>query len=235
MPLSSDSKYFSPGKYMLDLKLSNETVLRYGLIVPKLISKTTNFHIILALHYGGKITPYYGYDFMTHLIEPAFDKFEGIIVAPDCPKIDWKSPESIQAIIELLKHLQYKYHSGNERVIIIGFSMGAVGGWHLLVEHPDLFSAAILIAGSPIGIELDKIPSIPIYIIHGSSDEFFPIKKVKNAHEFLLKKGIPVKLKVLFNISHYSVNLYIPALRSTKRWLKDVIAYSKNRNAVKSF
>ena len=92
--------------------------------------------LILAFHYGGKLTNFYGKKFVTVLIEPALKDVEAIIVAPDCPERRWESPVSERAVMDLLNYICQEYKVDSRRILVTGYSMGGVGTWHLAARHP---------------------------------------------------------------------------------------------------
>lgn len=54
----------------------------------------------VALHYGGKVTPFYSKGFMTSFVEPALEDLEAIIVAPGCPSKGWTNAASEAAVLD---------------------------------------------------------------------------------------------------------------------------------------
>jgi predicted peptidase len=60
------------------------------------------------------------------------------------------------------------------RIYAVGYSMGAIGLWDLLVRHPDLFTAAVLIAGDLDLALASPLVHRPIWAIVGGRDELVP-------------------------------------------------------------
>jgi predicted peptidase len=194
--------------------------LRYALAVPPSFSASQPCPLILALHYGGRVTPYYGKGFLTGLVLPALRDLGAIMIAPDCPGEGWTDPASERAVVALLQAVQKDYPIDRRRMLITGYSMGATGTWHYIFKHPGLFSAAVPISGMPPrGIVL-KDPGAHILAIHSRHDELFPFDAVRTFIRACESQGLPVELKVVAGLSHYRFDQFVPALREAVPWVK---------------
>ncbi len=65
--------------------------------------------------------------------------------------------------------------------------MGAYGTWELLGKHPDLFAAALPVAGGGNPEEVDKFKHVPIWAFHGEKDRIVPVRKSREMVEALKK------------------------------------------------
>jgi predicted peptidase len=202
------------------LTLESGANLRYALAVPPSLSADRPRPLILALHYGGRVTPYYGKGFLTGLVLPALRGLEAVMIAPDCPGEGWTDPASEQAVMELLQTIQKDYAIDRGRLVITGYSMGATGTWDYVFKHPGLFSAAIIISGMPPkGIILND-PGTPVLVIHSRDDELFPLDAVRKFISACKSQGLPVEIKVTAGLSHCNFDRFVPALREAVPWVK---------------
>ena len=80
---------------------------RYTIAIPASYTGDQPVPLVLALHYGGTVTPYYGKGFLVGLVEPALRDLGAIIIAPDCTADDWTQPESETDVLALLDHVGY--------------------------------------------------------------------------------------------------------------------------------
>ena len=142
-----------------------------------------------------------------------------VMVAPDVPDRSWTTERSEQAIMELLHHVFEAYAIDRERVLITGFSMGGRGTWHNAALHPELFTAAIVMAGSPEGVDLEALSSTPLYLIHSPDDEVVPFEPVESAYRDLAARGHPVQFQALPGASHYQMGSYAEALADAGTWV----------------
>jgi predicted peptidase len=211
-----------PGIYEETLTLKSGTLLRYTLSIPREFSPGQSMPLVMALHYGGTVTPWYSKGYLMILVEPALRKLNAIIAAPDCPDKGWNNPTSEAAVLELLDHIKTKYSIDDRRLLITGFSMGGIGTWHMVARHPQLFSAAIPMSGT-IGLEtVKKIEDTPFYVIHSQQDEIFPYKQVEEMVQILKDREVPVQLELIDGISHYNTAGFAEYLRKAVPWIKEI-------------
>jgi predicted peptidase len=176
--------------------------------------------LVLALHYGEHGSPYYGRGFLTGLVEPGLQDLGAIIVAPDCTGDDWTQPDSEQDVLDLLDHIEATYKIDPNRTLITGYSMGGIGTWYLAARHQDRFAAALPMAATPPSSAIDAAWDIPLYVIHGSEDELFPVKWTETAVEQLVTEGVSAELVVLDGVSHHETHLFIDPLQAAIPWIQ---------------
>ena len=207
-PSSIQEKFLRPGR-------------RYTIAIPKNYTDDLPIPLILALHYGGHGAPFFGKFFLTGLVEPALRKLKAIIVAPDCPGgVDWTDERSETEVLTLLDFVYDTYNIDPRRTLITGYSMGGAGTWYLAARHPDLFSAALVMAGRPTFDVKDIQWDIPLYIIHSRQDEVVPLEPTETAVSQLKDRGIPVELVIIDGITHYETNRFVGHLRAAIPWIE---------------
>lgn len=213
----------TPGIYEQALKLENAKTLRYTLAIPKSFSLQKETPLIVALHYGGNVSPWYGKGYLTILVEPALRDLGAVIVAPDCPAKDgWDNPAAESAVLRLVTYIRENYKIDNKKILVTGFSMGGIGTWYLAARNPKLFSAAIPISAVAEPEIIETIHDIPVYAIHSTGDQIFPVKNVEEMVQKLRTKGLPVQLKILDGVSHYRTDAFTAPLRDAIPWIKQV-------------
>lgn len=195
---------------------------RYTIAVPAGYSGNQPVPLVLALHFGGEVTPFYGRTILEELIEPALRELGAIIIAPDCPTNSWTDPQSEKAVLELLAYVEKNYAVDVQRRLITGYSMGGAGTWYLAARNPDRFSAAVVMAGWPPQAIEDVEWKIPLVIIHSRQDEIVPLQPTEYFSNTLQEKGVPVKLVVLDGITHYEMFRFVEPLRTTISWVESV-------------
>jgi predicted peptidase len=211
-----------PGIYEETFTLKTGALLRYTLSIPREFSPEQSMPLVIALHYGGTVTPWYSKGYLDILVEPALRNLNAIIAAPDCPGKGWNNPSSEAAVIELLEHIKAKYSIDEERLLVTGFSMGGIGTWHMVARHPQLFSAAIPMSAA-VGLEtIKKIKDTPIYVIHSKQDEFFPFKQLEETVQILQDRGVSVQLQLVDGISHYNTAGFAQYLKEAVPWVKSI-------------
>lgn len=206
--------------YEKTLALEPGAGLRYTLAVPPSFSADRPYPLILALHYGGQVTPYYGKGFLTNLVLPALRDLDAIMIAPDCPGEGWTDPVSERAVLALLQAIQQDYPIERRRLLITGYSMGATGTWHYVFSHQGFFSAAIPISGMPPKGIILADPGTPILAIHSRDDELFPLDAVRKFIRACEAQKIKVELRLVAGLSHYRFEQFVPALREAVPWIR---------------
>lgn len=208
------------------LSLKSGNTMRYTLSIPDSYSQQP-VPFVLALHYGGTVTPYYGRGILAYLVEPALRELAPIIAAPDCPARGWDNPTSEAAVMELVNHIKENYHIDDKRIVVTGFSMGGIGTWYLAGRYSEVFSAAIPIAGTTDADTIARIGDIPLYVIHSRADRVLPIAPTEKIVADLKSKGKPVEFVVLKGVDHYDTSGFSGALKGAVPWLKKI--WNKNK------
>lgn len=194
--------------------------LRYTVAVPDGYDSDRPVPLILALHYGGSVTPFYGKGLLLGLVEPALRELGAIIVAPDNVAGGWTNPESEANVLALLDAVQNEFNIDQKRTLIMGYSMGGMGTWYLAERNPERFAAAIPIAGRPQeGVE-ERDWIVPLFAIHGRDDELISLAPTETAVSALQAKGFDATLRVVDGLTHYDVGGFVEPLRDTIPWIR---------------
>ena len=208
-----------PGMHELTLPGSER---RYTLVIPRGYSESEAVPLVMSLHYGGPITPYIGRGLLEQLVEPVLDELGAIIVAPDSAASGWANPTAEQHVIELLNYIEANYNVDPKRTLLTGYSMGAMGTWYLAPRHPEIFEAAIPMAGRPQADSTDLDWRTPTYVINSSADELIPIEPTRAAVESLRAQGAPIEIMIIDEVTHFQIPRYRRHLRSAIPWLEGV-------------
>lgn len=118
-----------------------------------------------------------------------FAGLEAIVVAPQCPRDDsWGGTwfggptRSQAAVLELVNILRARRTVDPQRVVLVGASMGAIGGWELIANHPRVFDAAALLCGEP-DVRWERlVRGQRIWSFHGDADDVVPIGPARALH-----------------------------------------------------
>ena len=198
-------------------KTPDGMTMRYGLSVPGDYNASRPCPLVLALHPGGS-GPYYGDGFMRSIFVPGLRELAPIMIAPDVPGRSWTEPRAEQAVLALVAAMIDEFAIDTRRVLVVGFSMGGAGTWHLSARHSDRFTAAIVMAGrtdEPIA----TLSTIPTYVIHSRNDEVVPFGQAEERAGALEKLGRPIRFDALSGVSHYEMDSYVDALARGGRWV----------------
>jgi predicted peptidase len=202
-------------------KMPDGSAIRYGLAVPADYNASSPRPLVIALHPGGGAgIPYYGDRYMRSIFVPGLRELGAITIAPDVPARAWTDAPAEQAVMSLIKAVRDEFAIDQRRIIVVGFSLGGSGTWFLSARHPDLFTAAIVMAGRT-EEPLASLAKIPTYVIHSRNDEVVPFAQAEQRALALEKMGRRVRFDILAGVGHYDMGGYVPALQNGGRWVRE--------------
>jgi poly(3-hydroxybutyrate) depolymerase len=139
---------------------------------------------------------------------------EGIIlVGPDATNSEaWNVPaDGPKFLHELVESLKGKYPIDARRVYLFGHSAGAVFGIFMSLLESEYFAATAIHAGmlpkdSYSMTDLAK-RKIPLAIVIGTRDQFFPLALVQATRDLLIEKGFSVEFTEMPGHDHWYYDL----------------------------
>lgn len=206
----------TPGYHDLTLPLAPDDDARYTLKLPA--GDLAGLPLVLVLHYGGEPTGFYGRPLLEMLVAAAWPELPAIYLAPVAQGGDWRVPRNRDLALRLLEQTARAYGSADGQRLLVGYSMGAIGVWHLLTAAPASFAAAIAMAGPP--PPADYVGRVPVHAINSDADRLFPINATREAIAALAAQGAPCELSVIGGIDHFNVPGFKPALTALLPWLR---------------
>jgi predicted peptidase len=211
----------TPGLYHLTTQADGQTVY-YTLRIPVGYDGHTALPVILCLHFGGQPTEFYGGRFLTLLPIPGLGSLAAILVAPTTDQSGWTTPTGEAAAFAALAAVEQHLAVDTGRRVVMGYSMGGRGTWHLAAKFRSHFVAAIPMAGTPGEIALDNLRDLPLYVIHSEADRRVPIEDDALAVTRLQAMNAPVKFARLPSGDHFEYRLVIAELHNVCAWLEAV-------------
>lgn len=206
-----------PGTHQQTIRGPDGTAIQYTISVPAGYSRATPVPLIVVLHYGGEVTPFYGRGMIDGFAEPGFRALHAILVAPDSLGGDWTTEQNGTAVPWLTRAVMKSYAVDPKKVVLSGYSMGGIGTWFIGARNQDLFTAAIPVASAPAG-ESDW--KIPLYVIHSRDDEILPIAPIRDHVGKLRAGGARIEWRELGGLTHYETGAYAPILKEAASWLE---------------
>jgi len=211
----------TPGLYHLTTQADGHTVY-YTLHIPAAYDGHTALPVILCLHFGGQPSEFYGGSFLNMIPRPGFGSLAALLVAPTTEQSGWATPTGEAAAFAALAAVEQHLTVDTRRRVVMGYSMGGRGTWHMAAKFRQHFVAAIPIAGRPGEIDLDNLRDLPLYVIHSEADRRVPIEEDAKAVERLQAMHAPVKFARLPSGDHFDYRLVIAELRHVCTWLESV-------------
>lgn len=186
---------------------SNGTRLVYRLLAPESPRAGRRYPLVLVLHGSGAIgtdnqtqlgpfarswtSPEMRRRFPAYVLVPQFPVRSAVYETSGVDALPISRPQpSLEAALELVDKLLGDQPIDRGRVYATGFSMGGSAVWNALTLRPELFAAAVPIAGIPPPRDVaPRITRIPILIVHGTRDTENPIAPDRAMYAALRSAG----------------------------------------------
>lgn len=129
---------------------------------------------------------------------------------------------AVATLADFLQELPYLYPIDPERLVLMGFSQGAMVCNALLLNHPQQVIGMASLAGSvPVGADGDEgpaMPDFPVFIAHGQRDKAIPIEEGRKTRTIYTQRGAHVTYGE-YNVSH---KMNMSGMQDLKAWLETV-------------
>jgi len=174
----------TPGNIISTIKVTDkESTWKYDLTIPE-IKNGKKAPLFILLH-GGVGSKNYT-KFSNCLVAPGLKETGGFIFSPSGAWRTWTLDHLEKRILDFIDLAKKHWPIDPTKIVLVGYSNGAIAGWKYAKKYEDIFSAMILM-GSHCKVK-EKI-NIPIYVIQGTEDTFFPIKKIRKRIAAAKKMG----------------------------------------------
>ncbi len=103
----------------------------------------------------------------------------------------------------LLDELARHYSVDEDRVYVLGHSMGGFGSWNAIWQAPKRFAAAIPSAGGlPPWRDPARFKDVPVWAFHGDADPTVPVEFTREIFEKIKQAGGVMKYTELGGVKH---------------------------------
>lgn len=185
----------------------------FRVYVPKDYQKEGSSSLILTLHGASANEHTFLDEYVsqgTNYTKKNSEEFNYIIASPS-----GRGPfggyidDSEQDVIDVRDTMLKLFNIKNNRVFLMGHSMGGIGTWLVGMRHSEKFSALVPFAGQP---EADKIafenaPDMPVLFIYGEKDKIAPINKAKELDAIAKEKLNNYQFKVYSEANHFNIGI----------------------------
>jgi poly(3-hydroxybutyrate) depolymerase len=196
-------------------------IMPYRMYVPATYSTSRTFPLIVALHgLGGTEDSFFtGYD---NQMAKLAEQHGYIVAAPLGYRVDgsygWGlgnppadpttrrvQENSEKDVMEVLQLVRQQYRIDENRIYLMGHSMGAIGTWKIAAKFPDLFASIGMFAGSGAPATLERIRHVPEFVVHGDADATVNVQGSRAMVAKAKELGIDVKYIEIPGGSHGGV------------------------------
>jgi predicted peptidase len=190
-----------------ELRAVSGITLPYRLLLPADVTAGVRYPLVLMLH-GSDVIGTDNFSQLSRLApswaSPRLRKeFPAYVVAPQFPArsanyetskednmVFSQAGEPLGAALELIDYLVKNYPIDQDRIYIVGFSMGASSGWHAMLNRPKLFAGAVLMSGTPPKrSRAVELADVPILMTHGNVDPQNPLEPDRLMFASIQKAG----------------------------------------------
>jgi predicted peptidase len=203
----------------IEIESSDQKRARATIYLPKDDKLRQYPALICILHYAGQPTRFYGRPLLESVFLPVFRKYGAILVAPESINGQWHTEENESFIMALIESIQKTYGTDPARIVLGGYSMGALGTFHFLNNYPNIFCAGIALAGFPSG---EMNPTSPVHLLLSQNDEVFDYKTFISKYDDLKNKDYKISFSKVPATSHYDVKTFSEHLPKIEGWLNDL-------------
>lgn len=133
---------------------------------------------------------------------------------------------SAQVLLDFINQATAKYHTRPGKVVLIGFSQGAIMCYEVGLRHPEALRGIGVLSGRLLPVlreELKPTPALQalkVFIGHGMSDERLPFSGAVEANAQLEKLGLKPDYKTYFGMGH---TISSKETGDLKRWLDAIL------------
>jgi len=207
------------GIYDIEIDSVEQDRLRTTLFFPEESKTAQRSLLVCILHYAGQPTRFYGRPLLENVFLPVFKKYNAILVAPESIDGQWHTEKNETFVMDLLYSIKNVYKVDSRKVLIGGYSMGALGAFHFLESYPDFFSAGIALAGFPARA---INPSQPVYMALSQNDEIFGYDNFVKQNKNVLDGNHKLSLSQVPASSHYDVQAFAEQFYAADSWVNQL-------------
>lgn len=177
--------------------------LEYYIHIPENAEK--NMPLIVFLHGDGEIRKINAMKSIA-LVENAKtyygENYPFIAIAPCRVTDSWCDSPNPRVLCDLIEDTAAQYEIDRDRIIITGFSSGAMGTWYMITNHTELFSAAVPIScPNEYPILYDNIKNVPIWGFVGELEDYYK-RKMTEIVDKTVQLGGDARLTIVPEMPH---------------------------------
>jgi len=198
----------------------------FRIIVPASASSSNKVPLVFRLHGGATATSPNAHKSTDCLVEPGFAAMDAIIVSPNSNGVQWFEDQNVLQVQALLDMVSSYLDVDVTRTVVMGYSDGGNAAFFFSQYYSSLFTAAIPMATSYATTSQSGIVhqfAKPIYAIHGSADQLFPIATTQGYIDDSVAAGSDITFVTADGLEHFNSCVYVPYLQDAVAWLQNTV------------
>ena len=134
-----------------------------------------------------------------------YDAIEGkgygfVVAAPLCRHDSWF--DCFETLKRFIDHMIDKDYIDEDRIYLIGTSMGGYCAWQLALSTPEKFAAIVPICGGGMYWNAARLVDLPIWAFHGAIDTTVLCEESEKMVNAVNKRGGNAKLTIYEGVGH---------------------------------
>ncbi len=215
----------NPGKQgeIIEQKISLENQdYVYQQYVPPTAKQSGKLPVVVFLHgirergRGGYISGMFA-----QIVRQYLKQIPAIVLFPQCDRGKYWTEKTMDSmVLKITEKTFADFDADEQRIYLLGVSMGGYGVWHFASQYPKKFAALVSICGgSPIisGNRFEpiaeKVGNTPTWIFHGAEDKIVPVTESREMVKALKNQNANFKYSEYENVGH---NVWLNALNEEK-------------------
>jgi phospholipase/carboxylesterase len=130
---------------------------------------------------------------------------------------------SAQLLLDFVAQAAKKYHTEPDKVVLVGFSQGAIMSYEVALRHPEAVGGIAALSGRILPVlksELqpdEKRQSLAIFIGHGTADKRLPFSDGTDANSLLKSASLEPEFHAYEGVGH---NISADEVKDLSAWLQ---------------
>ena len=177
--------------------------LQYAIAIPDNFDPSRKYPCVIFLHgsgtRGNDPDVLLGNCYFEHTAALGYD---AVSFAPQCNSDSWFDVH--EQLIDFAEFVSSCDFVDEDRVYLMGASMGGYATWQLAISRPDLFAAIVPICGGGTYWNAYRLCSMGVWAVHGANDDaVLPEESVKMVNAIRAAGG-KAELSILEGVGHGS-------------------------------
>ena len=141
---------------------------------------------------------------------------------PSDPEAVAQAPKLVR---EFLDESLSRYPIDRRKLLVLGFSQGAVIAYDLALRDPETYAGLIALSSWLPAEMVASIPkqdahqNLPTLVVHGTEDQMIPVARAQESRAKLLEYGVPLTYRE-FEMGH---EIQVDALRALVSWMEEKV------------